>query len=146
MVTLTDLQLLPPADAPVVAGATFASDALATLGCAGFYEPWQQGMTMADDDFQLWVGRIGKDRPFRHQVRKALNQSGGAIRRSRTRARSFCSRIGRGSATGRILGTSNRHSGPRSRRVVVKARLVRLGGTRTDAAAAHLRYLQRGAR
>jgi len=99
---------------------------------------------MADDDFQLWLGRIGKDRPFRYELRKALNQSGGRIRSSRTRARRFDgSRIGRGSATGRILGTLNRHSGPRSRRVVVKARFVRLGGKRTDAAAAHLRYLQR---
>jgi type IV secretory pathway VirD2 relaxase len=99
---------------------------------------------MADDHFQLWLGRIGQDWPFRHQLRKAINLSGGAIRGSRTRARRFDgSRIGRGSATGRVLGTSNRHSGPRSRRVVVKARFVRLGGKRTDAAAAHLRYLQR---
>lgn len=99
---------------------------------------------MADDDFQLWVGHIGKDASFRHQLRKALNQSGGAIRSSRARARRFDgSRIGRGSATGRVLGASNRYSGPPSRRVVVKARFVRLGGKRTDAAAAHLRYLQR---
>jgi len=99
---------------------------------------------MADDDFQLWLGRIGKDRPFRHQVRKAANQSGAAIRSARSQARRFDgSRIGRGSATGRILGTSNRHTGPRSRRVVVKVRFVHLGGKRTGAAAAHLRYLQR---
>jgi type IV secretory pathway VirD2 relaxase len=99
---------------------------------------------MADDGFQLWLGRIGEDRPFRHQLCKAVNLSGGAIRTSRAQARRFDgSRIGRGSATGRILGTSNRHAGPRSRRVVVKARFVRLGGKGTDAAAAHLRYLQR---
>jgi type IV secretory pathway VirD2 relaxase len=99
---------------------------------------------MVDDNFQLWLGRIGEDRPFRHELRKALNQSGGEIRSARTRARRFDgSRIGRGSATGRILGTPNGHSGPRSRRVVVKARFVRLGGKRTDAAAGHLRYLQR---
>ncbi len=99
---------------------------------------------MMDDDFEVWLGRIGRDRPFRQRLRKALNQSGGAIRGSRARARRFDgSRIGRGSATGRILGAANRHSGPRSRRVVVKARFVRLGGKRSDAAAAHLRYLQR---
>lgn len=99
---------------------------------------------MSDDDFQLWLGRIGKDRPFRQQLRKVVNLSGGAIRSSPTRTQRFDgSRIGRGSATGRILGTSNRHSGPRSRRVVVKARFVRLGSKRTDAAAVHLRYLQR---
>lgn len=99
---------------------------------------------MADDDFELWLGRIAKDRPFRHQVRKALNLAGGAKRGSAKRARRFDgSRIGRGSATGRILGASDRHSGPRSRRVVVKARIVRLAGSGAKAAVAHLRYLQR---
>lgn len=99
---------------------------------------------MADDDFELWLGRVAKDRPFRHQVRKAFNLAGGAKRSSGYRARRFDgSRIGRGSASGRILAASNRHSGSRSRRVVVKARIVRLGGSRGKAAIAHLRYLQR---
>jgi type IV secretory pathway VirD2 relaxase len=99
---------------------------------------------MPDDDFELWLGRIAKDRPFRHQVRKALNLAGGAKRSSGQRARRFDgSRIGRGSASGRILGSSNRHSGPRSRRVVIKARIVRLAGNGSKAAVAHLRYLQR---
>jgi len=99
---------------------------------------------MADDDFELWLGRIAKDRPFRHQVRKTLNLAGGAKRSSGSRARRFDgSRIGRGSASGRILGASSRHSGPRSRRVVVKARIVRLAGSGAKAAVAHLRYLQR---
>jgi type IV secretory pathway VirD2 relaxase len=99
---------------------------------------------MADDDFELWLGRIAKDRPFRHQVRKALNRAGGAMRSSGKRARRFDgSRIGRGSGTGRILGASNRQSGPRSRRVVIKARIVRLAGSGAKAAVAHLRYLQR---
>ena len=98
---------------------------------------------MADDDFELWLGRVAKDRPFRHQVRKALNLAGGGRRALGHRARFDGSRIGRGSATGRILGSSNRHSGPRSRRVVVKARIVRLAGSGARAAVAHLRYLQR---
>jgi type IV secretory pathway VirD2 relaxase len=99
---------------------------------------------MADDDFELWLGRVAKERPFRHQVRKALNLAGGAKPSTGTRARRFDgSRIGRGSASGRILGASNRHSGPRSRRVVVKARIVRLAGSGAKAAVAHLRYLQR---
>jgi type IV secretory pathway VirD2 relaxase len=99
---------------------------------------------MADDDFELWLGRIAKDRPFRHQVRKALNLAGGTKRSSARRARRFDgSRIGRGSASGRILGSSNRHSGPRSRRVVVKARIVRLAASGAKGAVAHLRYLQR---
>jgi type IV secretory pathway VirD2 relaxase len=99
---------------------------------------------MADDDFELWLGPIAKDRPFLHQVRKALNLAGGAKRSSGKRARRFDgSRIGRGSGAGRILGSSNRHAGPRSRRVVVKARIVRLAGSGAKAAVAHLRYLQR---
>ena len=99
---------------------------------------------MADDDFELWLARMAKDRPFRHQVRRALNLAGGATRRSGKSVRRFDgSRIGRGSGSGRILGSSNRHSGPRSRRVVVKARIVRLAGSGAKAAVAHLRYLQR---
>ena len=99
---------------------------------------------MANDDFELWLGRIAKDRPFRHQVRKAINLAGRAKRSSSKRARRFDgSRIGRGSASGRILGSSTRHSGPRSRRVVIKARIVRLAGNGSKAAVAHLRYLQR---
>jgi len=99
---------------------------------------------MADDDFELWLGRVAKERPFRHQVRKALNLAGGSKRSVGTRARRFDgSRIGRGSASGRILGASNRYSEPRSRRVVVKARIVRLAGSGAKAALAHLRYLQR---
>jgi type IV secretory pathway VirD2 relaxase len=99
---------------------------------------------MAEDDFELWLGRVAKDRPFRHQLRKALNLAGGAKRNPKSRARKFDgSRIGRGSASGRILGSSNRHSGPRSRRVVVKARIVRLAGSGAKAAVAHLHYIQR---
>ena len=95
---------------------------------------------MADDDFELWLARMAKDRPFRHQVRRALNLAGGATRRSGKSVRRFDgSRIGRGSGSGRILGSSNRHSGPRSRRVVVKARIVRLAGSGAKAAVAHLR-------
>jgi len=98
---------------------------------------------MSEDEFELWLGRIAKDRPFRHQVRKALNLAGGAKRSSGKRARQFdSSRIGRGSGIGRILGGSTRHSGPRSRRVIVKARIVRLAGS-GGKAVAHLRYLER---
>jgi len=99
---------------------------------------------MADDDFELWLGRVAKERPFRHQVRKAVNLAGSIKRIAGNRARRFDgSRIGRGSAVGRVLGTSTRHSGPRSRRVLFKARIVRLAGTGAKSAAAHLRYLQR---
>jgi type IV secretory pathway VirD2 relaxase len=98
---------------------------------------------MADDDFELWLGRIAKERPFRHSVRKAANLAGG-VKRAAGRARRFDgSRIGRGAGVGRLLGSSDRIAGARSRRVVVKARIVRLAGKGAEAAAAHLRYLQR---
>jgi type IV secretory pathway VirD2 relaxase len=98
---------------------------------------------MADDDFDLWLGRIPKDRPFHDSVLKSANLAGGLKRLGR-RARKFDgSRIGRGSGTGRVLATSGRHSSERSRRAVVKARIVRLAGKGARAAVAHLRYLQR---
>lgn len=98
---------------------------------------------MAHDDFELWLGRMPKERPFHHGVLKSANLAGG-LKRSRARARKFDgSRIGRGSGMGRVLGSSRRHSGERSRRAVVKARIVRLAGKGAQAAVAHLRYLQR---
>ncbi|QDX25217.1 DUF3363 domain-containing protein [Sphingomonas suaedae] len=99
---------------------------------------------MADDDFELWLGRVGADRPFAHQLRKAVNLAGGAPRSSATRARRFDgSQIGRASGIGRVLRSSDRYAGFRARRVVVKARFVKLAGKGASAAVAHLRYLQR---
>jgi type IV secretory pathway VirD2 relaxase len=97
-----------------------------------------------DDDFTAWLGHVGEDRPFRHQVVRATNQAGRVARSANARGRRFTgARIGRGSAVGRLLATSDRLSGDRARRVVVKARIVRLAGKGARAAAAHLRYLQR---
>lgn len=99
---------------------------------------------MVQDDFELWLGHIGKDRPFAQQVRKAANLAGGVQRSSAVRARRFDgSRIGRGASIGRIVGSSDRFAGFRARRVVVKARFVKLAGKGAKAAVAHLRYLQR---
>jgi len=99
---------------------------------------------MADDDFELWLGRISADRAFSHQVRKAVNLAGKSVRTSTARARRFDgSRIGRGAGLGRLLSTSDRFAGFRSRRVVVKARFVKLAGKGAKSAAAHMRYLQR---
>ena len=53
------------------------------------------------------------------------------------------SRIGRGAGLGRMLSSRDRHAAMRSRRVVVKTRLVRLTGKGLGAAGAHLRYIQR---
>lgn len=98
---------------------------------------------MADDYFELWLGRMGKDRPFHHSVLKSANLAGGLKRLGRQARKFDGSRIGRGSGIGRVLGISGRHSGERSRRAVVKARIVRLAGKGARAAVAHLRYLQR---
>jgi type IV secretory pathway VirD2 relaxase len=98
---------------------------------------------MTPDGFDLWLGHVAQERPFRHEVHKALSVAGGWRGGFGNRGHQFIgSRIARGFAIGRVLSTSDRHLGPRSRRVVVKVRIVRLRGSGT-ASAAHLRYLQR---
>lgn len=98
---------------------------------------------MSDNEFELMLGRMSRDRPFAHELRRATNLAG-SRQRSTGKGRSFDgSRIGRGSGVGRMLGSSDRFSGFRARRVVVKARYVKLAGKGAKGAAAHLRYLQR---
>jgi len=92
---------------------------------------------MADDDFELWLGRVGRDRPLQHRMRAAINRAGG--KRTRGRSRFTGARMGRGSGRGALLGS--RLGG--QRRAVVKARIVRLGPKGLAGATAHLRYLQR---
>ena len=116
-------------------------------------------------DFRVRLGRIrdrgarvgGRPRSFVAQVMKAAAKANGGpltLARSRrgspgfsasTRAKKGrCSRIGRGQAAADPLKLSAGQRGPgqRMRRVVVKARIVRLKiGSR--AALAHLTYLQR---
>lgn len=99
---------------------------------------WLARTMMADDPFMLWLGRIGQDRPLRHRLRGAVNRAGGTVAR---KASGFTgARIGRGSGVGRLLASRGAWTG---RRVVVKARIVKLGGKGQAAALAHLRYLQR---
>lgn len=63
---------------------------------------------------------------------------------SETRARRFDgSRIGRGASIGRLLSSRDRFAVYRTRRAVVKTRLVRLKGKNLGAARAHLHYIQR---
>ncbi|MES2450711.1 MAG: relaxase/mobilization nuclease RlxS [Pseudomonadota bacterium] len=52
-------------------------------------------------------------------------------------------RIGRGAGVGRMLASRGGHAASNSRRVIVKASIVKLAGKGASAAAAHLRYLQR---
>ena len=97
---------------------------------------------MADDDsFEPRLGRIrstGGSRSKRYLGRvlaATVLAGGGGARR---RARFDGSRIGRGASRARVAA-----SGRYARRVVVKARLVRLGPKGVAAARAHLRYIQR---
>jgi type IV secretory pathway VirD2 relaxase len=53
------------------------------------------------------------------------------------------SRIGRGASIGRLLSSRDRFAGARTRRAMVKVRLVRMAGSGLAAARAHLRYIQR---
>jgi type IV secretory pathway VirD2 relaxase len=122
---------------------------------------------MSDEasDFRIRTGRIGdrgtraggRSRSFIDQVLKATAKANGAAltpaqfsnrrRRGPGAARprkGKCSRIGRGQAAADRLkrAVEGRGPGQRLRRVVVKARIVKLkvGSKRADA---HLRYLQR---
>ena len=52
-------------------------------------------------------------------------------------------RTGRGAGIGRVLAARDRYAAFRSRRVITKARIVKLAGKGLNAAKAHLRYLQR---
>lgn len=94
-----------------------------------------------DDSFEPQLGRIrstGGSRSKRYlgRVLAATVLAGGGGRRRG--ARFDGSRIGRGASRARVAS-----SGAQARRVVVKARLVRLGPKGVAAARAHLRYIQR---
>jgi len=102
---------------------------------------------MADDED--FLPRLGTPRARGSaKGRKYLGRVvGGAARAGTTtgvRSRRFDgSRTGRGGSMGRVLSSGDRLAGFRGRRVVVKARLVRLGPARLAAARVHLRYIQR---
>ncbi|AZO34829.1 MAG: DUF3363 domain-containing protein [Mesorhizobium sp.] len=100
---------------------------------------------MKDDEFRPKLGKIGArgskaGKRFANQLRASINRAGG---RSRRGGRFTGSRVGRGGAAAALLKSRDRHAAFRQRRVVVKARLVKLAGKGSDGARAHLRYLQR---
>lgn len=91
-------------------------------------------------------GKISAGRTFLNSVRKATNlaRGGGPQPGESGRSSSFNgSRIGRGSGVGRVLSSRSGIAGHRQRRVVVKARIVKLSGKGMAAALAHMRYVQR---
>ena len=100
-----------------------------------------------DDEFTPRLGRQ-KNRGKGKQARRYLARVvAAAIRSTETgsiRSRRFDgSRIGRGASIGRLLSTRDRQAAYRTRRVVVKTRLARVGMKGIGVARAHLRYIQR---
>ncbi|CAH2398190.1 relaxase/mobilization nuclease RlxS [Mesorhizobium escarrei] len=100
---------------------------------------------MQDDEFRPKLGRIGSrgskaGKRFASQVRAAINRAGGRPQRG---GRFNGSRTGRGGAAAALLKSRDRYAAFRQRRVVVKARIVKLAGKGADGARAHLRYIQR---
>ncbi|MCW1429345.1 relaxase/mobilization nuclease RlxS [Novosphingobium sp. JCM 18896] len=99
---------------------------------------------MADEDFEPVLGRMGKRGKapsYRNQVMAAAVQIG--LKRAGSRGRFDGRRIGRGASLARALSSGDRSAAFRARRVIVKARLVKLMGKGMGAAQAHLRYVQR---
>ncbi|MCF3947833.1 relaxase/mobilization nuclease RlxS [Acidiphilium iwatense] len=105
---------------------------------------------MRDDDFNPKIGRIRsqgtkRSRKYLHRVLHAVAFAGGSPRGgSLPRRGTFHgSQIGRGASIGRMLATRDRYAAFRSRRAIVKSRIVKLAGNGVKAALAHLRYIQR---
>lgn len=103
-----------------------------------------------DDDFEPKLGKIRsrdskRGRKYLHRVLQAMALAGGRARSgsSARNAKFHGSQIGRGAGIGRVLGSRDRHAAFRSRRVVVKSRIVKLAGNGIKGARAHLRYIQR---
>ena len=103
---------------------------------------------MSDDKFKPRLGRLRAGGTSVKRARKFLGRIVAATARTGAstgvRSRRFDgSRIGRGASIGRVLRGGDRHAGLRNRRVVIKARLVKLGAKGVSASRAHLRYIQR---
>lgn len=101
-----------------------------------------------DDTFEPHLGKVrSRSLPrsaYLRELQKTIGRTSGLHRRTSGRTSRFAgSRIGRGAGTGRFLASRDRYKAFRGRRVVVKARLIRLAGSGLNGARAHLRYLQR---
>jgi type IV secretory pathway VirD2 relaxase len=101
---------------------------------------------MADDrDFEPRLGRIrssggGRGKSYLQRVLRAAAFAG-PPRSGKSQFQG--SRIARGFGAGKVLAKRDRLSAFRSRRVIIKARIVKMRGTGAKAAALHLRYIQR---
>jgi type IV secretory pathway VirD2 relaxase len=102
-----------------------------------------------DDDFVPKLGRMRERRDVRsgflREVERAIARGGGRKRSHASSPRRvfYGSRIGRGAGVGRVLASRDHHAAFRTRRVVIKTRLIKLAGRSLNGARVHLRYLQR---
>ncbi|NCC22576.1 MAG: DUF3363 domain-containing protein [Alphaproteobacteria bacterium] len=98
---------------------------------------------MSEDDFRPRLGKTPSRDPgkrYAYQLRAAINRAGG---RSSRKGGFTGKRIGRGGPAVAQIMHRDHLAAYRQRRVVVKARIVKLAGKGIDGAAAHLRYIQR---
>ncbi|MDC7810122.1 relaxase/mobilization nuclease RlxS [Sphingomonas koreensis] len=105
---------------------------------------------MADEnEFEPRLGRMrstgGKRvRKYLGRVLAAANLARGGVAPYGSHRKGFSgSRIGRGAGVGRILAGRGSRAAYGTRRVIIKASIVKLAGKGAGAAIAHLRYLQR---
>lgn len=94
-----------------------------------------------DNDFELWLGRVGHDKSIRAELLLRRNRAG--VGKSSSKRRFTGERIGRGGPVAALLSSSDRYARSDARRVIVKTRIVRIGAKGIGGARAHLRYLQR---
>ena len=101
---------------------------------------------MVDErDFEPRLGRIrstggGRGKSYLQRVLRAAALSGPA-RSGKSQFQG--SRIARGFGAGKVLASRDKLSAFRSRRVIIKTRIVKMRGTGAKAAALHMRYIQR---
>lgn len=100
-------------------------------------------MREIDDEFEVKLGRIGNRRARKaaSYLRRVRQEAAKAGTSARAGSSFTGGRIGRGHAHGAVLAERGRSRG--QRRVVVKARIVRIKSGDLGAVRAHLRYVQR---
>ncbi|MEO8301759.1 MAG: relaxase/mobilization nuclease RlxS [Rhizomicrobium sp.] len=98
-----------------------------------------------DDDFEPRLGRIrsGGSKKAAGYLRRVLRAVSLAGSRSGRTSTFQGNRIGRGAGAGRVLTQRDRYAAFRTRRVVIKTRVVKFKGQGLKAAQLHLRYIQR---
>src|SRR3546814_20020188 len=103
-----------------------------------------------DDDFEPKLGKVRsrgskRGRKYLHRVLQATMLASARLRSgsSARKAKFHGGKIGRGASISRMLASRDRSAAFRSRRLVVKFRIVKLPGHGIPRASAYLRYLPR---